>query len=461
MFGVGFGTRLFARGALWATRLFYLMGRQGPPLPEGPLLVVANHPNSIVDALVVFCVADRAVHPLARAPLFERPVIGQVLRELGGLPVYRPVDDPSLVGRNDATFDAAIAALAHGEAVLIFPEGMSHSEPELAPLKTGAARIALRAESTAAWNLGLAIVPVGLHYRRKTLFRGEVAALVGEPMRIAAWRRAYESDAVAAVHGLTATIAGLLEGVTLPLGAREDEALLDAGEALYAAERGLDAPGERDGLAERLPRLQLFAGGMNWLRAHDPPRLARLASAVRAYRARLVRLGLREGEVPPRQSALVSLQALGRDGLLALLGLPLVGLGIGAWYVPYMAPRVVLWLHRPAYEALATVKLVTALFAFPVVYVVWLVLAGRAGGAPLVVLAGLLLPLAGVATLHWREHWSEFKEELRFLGHTSRHRGLAESLRVRRRLLADEIDRVADEWEAETRRRLPERTNAR
>src|SRR5678815_5134182 len=133
---VGIGTRFVARGALWATRLFYDVGRHGPPLPDGPVLVIANHPNSIVDALIIFIIAGRKVHPLARAPLFERPVIGQVLRELGGLPVYRPVDDPQLVGRNDATFDATVEALQHGEAVLVFPEGVSHSQPEIAPLKT-------------------------------------------------------------------------------------------------------------------------------------------------------------------------------------------------------------------------------------------------------------------------------------------------------------------------------------
>jgi 1-acyl-sn-glycerol-3-phosphate acyltransferase len=48
---------------------------------------------------------------------------------------------------NDRTFDAAIAALQSGGAVQIYPEGQSHSEPSLTPLRTGAARIALMAES--------------------------------------------------------------------------------------------------------------------------------------------------------------------------------------------------------------------------------------------------------------------------------------------------------------------------
>ena len=54
-----------------------------------------------------------------------------------------------------------------------FPEGRSHSEPGLIELRTGAARIALGAEAQSNWQLGLQIVPAGITYRRKSLFRGQ------------------------------------------------------------------------------------------------------------------------------------------------------------------------------------------------------------------------------------------------------------------------------------------------
>jgi 1-acyl-sn-glycerol-3-phosphate acyltransferase len=454
---VGLGTRLVARGALWATRIFFEVGRQGPPLPDGPVLVVANHPNSLVDALVVFCVAGRKVHPLARAPLFDRLVIGQVLRELGGLPIYRPQDDPALVGRNDATFDAATEALARGDAVLVFPEGTSHSEPELAPLRTGAARIALRAEERAGWRLGLRIVPVGLTYRRKTVFRGQAAAFVGEPLEAASWQAAHDRDRTEAVRMLTSAIAERLEATMVLCGRVEDEELLDAAEALYTAERPREpAASEGTALAARLPRLQLLADGMRWLRAHDPERLARLAGAVHTHRARLERLGLTEREIPEVSTARETLRVVGRDLLLAALGGPLVLLGTLAWAAPFQSPRLVLRFQRPAYEAIATVKLATALAAFPLAYILWLVLAWHAGGFVGLGVAALLLPLAGLAALHGREHWRESAKETRFLLLALRDRDLAARLRSRRRAIADEIDRVADEWDAERGRRAAE-----
>ena len=78
--------RIITKLVGWAVALFYDLERTGPSLPDGPVLVAANHPNSLVDPLVIFRTAGRATRPLAKAPLFEQPLVGTVLRGLGGLP---------------------------------------------------------------------------------------------------------------------------------------------------------------------------------------------------------------------------------------------------------------------------------------------------------------------------------------------------------------------------------------
>ena len=60
--------------------------------------------------------------------------------------------------------------------MLIFPEGISHHEPQLAPIKTGAARIALSARDERGIH-DLRIVPVGLNFEDKASPRTRVLVL--------------------------------------------------------------------------------------------------------------------------------------------------------------------------------------------------------------------------------------------------------------------------------------------
>src|ERR687883_270594 len=62
--------------------------------------------------------------------------------------------------RNVEAFRAVVGALRRGGAVLVFPEGISHDRPELAPLKTGVARLALDAHAEGVREL--VIVPIGI-----------------------------------------------------------------------------------------------------------------------------------------------------------------------------------------------------------------------------------------------------------------------------------------------------------
>jgi glycerol-3-phosphate O-acyltransferase/dihydroxyacetone phosphate acyltransferase len=156
-----------------------------------PLLLVVNHPNALVDALLVGWVVPRRVSITAKSTIFANPIAGALLRFLGVLPLRRTKDetpgerfDPT---RNRGTFEAVHRALSRRGTVLIFPEGITHDEPSLAPLKTGAARIALHARD-AGDTEGLAIVPIGLTFERKDVPRSRVLVQIGEPIAMDSWR---------------------------------------------------------------------------------------------------------------------------------------------------------------------------------------------------------------------------------------------------------------------------------
>lgn len=422
----------FSRVAALAVRTFYRFEVGGGRVPPaGPVLLVANHPNSLIDPAAVAAVARRPVRFLAKAPLFADPLVGWLIRGSGSVPVYRRADNPALMDRNADSFEAVHAALAEGAAVGIFPEGISHSDPALAPLKTGAARIAL----AAAKRIGGAfpIVPVGLSFHDKPIFRSHGLALTGKPV---AWEDLAPrgEDDSEAVRELTARIDEALHTLTINLERREDAALVDLAEAIYAAELPTDpAPGSRIG------RVREITEGLAALRRADDDRWAVLAREVRGHARALRVLGMRPHELrpaDPREAVRWSL----KQSVLLRLELPLAGLGAAVYYLPY---RLTGWIEgraRPEHDIRATYKLLVG----ALLHLAWtLLLAALAGtmlGWEWALLTVVLLPPLGLLALRVLERWrAAAGEAWRFLVRTRRRPAIA-ALRERQRALAERLE---------------------
>lgn len=425
-----------------AVSLFYRLERRGPAVPRGPVILAANHPNSLLDPIILFATAGRLARPLAKAPLFQRTVVGRLIRWVGGIPVYRREDDPEAMSRNDDTFRAATAALQAGDAIQIFPEGRSHSDPQLSPLRTGAARIALAAESAGDWSLGLGLVPVGLTYVRKAFFRGRVLAHYGEPIRVAGWREAFGRDPYTAARDLTEELDARLRALTLNLTESEDGPLIEAAEKMWAREKGLHAARQRPPLSDRLPRLQEFTRGLAWLRVQDPARHQRLREEVSRYDRAAALLGVGEGDVPASYPLGPTVRWVVRDLVPATIFLPVAALAAIAWGVPY---RLVGWaVSRMRLEAdmVATYKLAGSLVAYPLFLALWTALAGWTWGWPGALAALVALPLLGVVAVLWLDRARELTEDLRLFGRVAGRAGQRERLVRKRQSLVAEFDAI-------------------
>ena len=156
---------------------------------SGPVLLVANHPNALVDALVAAWVAPRRVLLTGKATLFTNPLAAWALRTIGVVPLRRIADDGAGIAdreRNADAFAKIVDALVGGGLVLIFPEGKSHDEPAIAPLRSGAARMSLETQR-ALGDRPLHIVPLGLVFESKETAGSRISAEVGEPIDVRDW----------------------------------------------------------------------------------------------------------------------------------------------------------------------------------------------------------------------------------------------------------------------------------
>lgn len=384
-----------------ALRVFFrrieIVGAERVPA-TGPVIFVLNHPNALIDPAFLLCLAPRPVAFLAKAPLFTTPVLGWLVRAFDSIPVYRRQDEGSSVD-NTGTFQRARALLLRGQAIAIFPEGTSHSDPRLKPLKTGAARIAL--------GTGLAdlkIVPAGLYYPAKSKFRSDALVFYGEPFGLdAAPVEVGVEPTPAAVQALTGRIERALGEVTLQADAAEALGLIDRVSRIFAA-----TSEEPWTLAEGFDLRRRMVAGYNRLRDHDPAAVAAMQALVDRYERDLAALGMSPEHYGPSDFTLggsvrYALRSAASLGLL----LPLALLGTTIHLPTYtLTDLIARRVSREEMDMPATVKLLAAMLLYPLTWIAVGVAGGLLWGARWGIVAGLLAPIAGAAALVFRERFA-------------------------------------------------------
>ena len=164
--------RLFRRAMTLLCRILFgytLHGGESVP-PEGPLIVASNH-SQYADPVLVCVAVPRRLQWMAKKQLFVFP-FRKFFEFIGSFPVDRE-------GGGRAAIRAALAYLAEGWALGIFPEGTHRGADTSREAKSGVVVLALRS--------GAPVLPVHVGRLPGPLSRlrgKKLHIFVGEPIQL-------------------------------------------------------------------------------------------------------------------------------------------------------------------------------------------------------------------------------------------------------------------------------------
>jgi len=407
---------------------------------DRPLVLVANHTNSLVDPLLILgCLG---LHPrfLAKSTLWRNPLLRPLFALAGVIPVYRRQDEGVDTSLNASTFSRCHELLARGGVVALFPEGLSHSEPSLQPMRTGAARIAREAEARFG-PLGVRIVPVGLVFDDKGTFRSRVLIAIGTPLDPLAEHDLTTKDERAAVRQLTASIDEALTEVTLNYDSWDQARLIERAADLYArpsSELPTDSP-----MAESFSVRRAFIDGYAQLSKRIPEQVEGVAHEVREYDRLLELTGLSDTQLaslyPKKVVAAFAWRSIFRLGIT--FPIALVGSVLNWW--PYWTCGMIAdrWARLP--DITATYKLFPALFFYPLAWCIEAILGWLIAGPVTAVAVLVLAPLSGWVAASFHQRRTRLTSETRAYLLLRSHRSLVERLHRHRQRLLEKISALA------------------
>lgn len=436
------GYRLFRALSRFLAAVFYrrveIAGLERVPR-SGPLVVAANHNQGLMDGMLLVAALPRRLRPVAKAPLFRYPIIGQLVRLSGAIPVHRRQDEQRGAVDNQAMFSAAERVLDMGDAILIFPEGVSQPEPALMPLRTGTARLLLGAARVRGSRPGATLLPVGLMFREPGTFRaGSALVLVGEAVPTADLEAVPPEESDMAVRQLTERLEEALQRLIVEARDRHILDLVHAAESIWREEMPEAAREAEDRAAWR----QRAARAYHYLAAAEPVRVAALRARVERYVTDLELAGLTDRDLSRGYETGPVLRYALREGGALVLGLPLALWGVVIHILPYKLTAIAVRALRPEEDVLATYKVMAGLVLYPAAWALEAWPVWRLGGGWLLAVFLLSLLPAGFFALSWTERLERMRRQARGLLAVLVDRDLRGHLLERRRAIMAEFQEL-------------------
>ncbi len=335
---------------------------------SGPLIIAVNHPNTLIDPLLIASLLKRKVGFLANASIFINNIVSRIFNYLRVIPVFRKKDvKPGEVQDNSYSFRKCYEFFDQNGVLLIFPEGTSVNELKLRDIKTGTARIALAYESDRNFPGALNINTVTISYSNSLIFRSMVSVIINPSFKVKEYQSLWEKDNTEAIKIFTKGIQKEMEGqITLTDDKDQEKAVLQV-QRFYmeyidpSTSRYIDPAKSfefRRKLAEKVRDLQ----------NENPILYNKLAAQFDSFFNQLDNLKITPGFV--RSSFLKKNKSIVLMGYIIQLTLlfPFYILGLITNYIPYKIPAWVFNALNPDVEYRSSIHMITGMIVFPLFY---------------------------------------------------------------------------------------------
>jgi glycerol-3-phosphate O-acyltransferase/dihydroxyacetone phosphate acyltransferase len=407
--------------ALGFFRRIEVDGRSRLPQRGRPTLFTVSHLNGFVDPVVFVAGVRRFPRFIGKRALWRVLPARPLLALVGLIPVERQQDNGD-TSSNRSSFEACHRALAKGDSVAIFPEGTTHDRLQLAPVRTGAARIALGAR--AAGVEGITIVPVGILYESKFKLRSRALLRVGEPVELdeavkclVPGRVAGGEDDHEAVRALTDQVAARLIAAT-----PRYPSVFEWQKLAYASEVALRQPDRPVSLVAREDLAQAIADGR-------PERADEVGDTIAIHHLNLSAIRITDEQLLARELSGRVLKRAVVTGVLLAIAAAFLLVGVVVNLVPAVLTMAVSAAVREPITK-GTVRTLAAVVLFPVAW--WGTAAWLTDGFWSVLLEGFAFAASGLLLIWAWDAANALWNDIQALRHRHDARAVLDELHTTR-----------------------------
>ncbi|KAA3615381.1 MAG: hypothetical protein DWQ05_13575 [Calditrichaeota bacterium] len=415
----------------------------------GPVIFAINHPNNLLDTLIVAGHFKPRIYFLGTGALFRNGLAKAFLLRAGIIPVYRPEDSDEYKGKNKETFQACYDALDQKKMLGIYPEGTTHADWQVKKIKTGAARILLEAEKRNNYEAGVKLIPIGLNFSSRKKFRTSVIVSVGEPLATQPYFAGYDSGDFTAVEQLTADLQAAMEAEVKHLSEASFQEFVGKLDFFYREDAINSLTAGKQIEKTEIDKLRLskkLIEGVEYYAKKQPEVINSVWDKIEAYHQKLKKVHLRDQQIRRDVDKNITPLRYLRIGFTGLLGLPIFIYGLINNYIPNFFPaRLSQWIANKETD-IATIRVVSGILAFPLFYVLQSYLIYFLFGTVIALAYFISLPFSGLFVLSFRKFYKRYIENVRLGFLLLKHRSFVDRLKSQRAAIITEINTLSEDY---------------